>query len=232
MDILTLAPQPQHREVIEQALSHLGTVSHLTAESPREAIGILREKRHFGVAIIDIDPWLEAPELFDLLGKWSGQLLVLAMSESSSAELVLRCLRAGAGGFVPKGSSPAQWLEAVRQVIQGRVAVPVRDGTGSTPMAEAAPSGKRSAPGTLTRRQQDVLEWLVQGKSNREIAHILGIEESTVKSHVTVLLQALGVRNRTQAALAFNEARLNGFRGGVNPERRVEPAGPLDLPPS
>lgn len=214
MNILTLAPQPLHREAIEQALASLGTVTHLVAESPREAIGFLREKRFFGVVIIDIDPWLEEPELFEVVQQWSGQILVLAISESSSPELILRCLRAGAGGFVPKGSPRAQWLDAVRRVIQGRVAVPAGDETRPMPLPDGLSPVNSPGLRSLTRRQQEVLECLVRGKTNREIALILGIEESTVKSHVTVLLQALGVRNRTQAALVVNEARLNGFRGG------------------
>ena len=60
----------------------------------------------------------------------------------------------------------------------------------------------------LTRRQQEVLQLLTHGKSNKEIARALGIAEATTKIHMAALVRALGVRNRTEAA----------FKAGINGE--------------
>jgi DNA-binding NarL/FixJ family response regulator len=55
---------------------------------------------------------------------------------------------------------------------------------------------------TLTPRQQQVLELLVQGKSNREIAEAMGLSENTVKVHLVTIYRVLGVSSRTEALLA------------------------------
>ena len=60
----------------------------------------------------------------------------------------------------------------------------------------------------LTRRQREVLQLLTHGKSNKEIARLLGIAEATTKIHMAALVRALGVRNRTEAA----------FKAGINGE--------------
>jgi DNA-binding CsgD family transcriptional regulator len=62
-------------------------------------------------------------------------------------------------------------------------------------------SRRRSGPGTLTRRQRDVLMCLAQGHGNAAIAHQLGMSENTVRIHVSAVLKSLGLENRTQAAL-------------------------------
>lgn len=71
--------------------------------------------------------------------------------------------------------------------------------TGNDPDANS-PDRKRPQPGPLTARQRDVLKLLQQGASNRDIAGELGIGEGTVKLHVSAILRALGVKNRTMAA--------------------------------
>ncbi len=64
--------------------------------------------------------------------------------------------------------------------------------------------------GGLTRRQQDVLACLAQGRSNATIAKVLGMSENTVRIHVSAILKALGMDNRTQAALWANNQSNNG----------------------
>ena len=65
------------------------------------------------------------------------------------------------------------------------------------------PPADPSLENLLTQRQREVLERLRQGKSNKQIAHELGLSEGTVKIHMTAIFKSLGVRNRTQAAMAF-----------------------------
>jgi DNA-binding CsgD family transcriptional regulator len=70
---------------------------------------------------------------------------------------------------------------------------------------------RQGSPGSLTRRQQDVLACLAQGQSNAAIAGALGMSENTVRIHVSAILKALGMDNRTQAALWAN-GRVAGSR--------------------
>lgn len=99
--------------------------------------------------------------------------------------------RAGAFGYLPKTSSRPLIEAAIALVAAGGVYFPEggQDAAPSTPHA------------TLSRRQMQVLEGLMRGKSNREIAEDLGIAVATVKLHVHAILTATGSRNRTEAAL-------------------------------
>ena len=165
--------------------------------------------------VFDIDAWIDDGLYLSGLRLLSGQAPVVAVSASSDAELILRCLGAGARGYVLKDRAGAQLLDTVRQVAQGRTVVPLLDGDAGHPVPPRQPE---AAPllSSLTRRQLEVLRLMVQGRTNKAIAQDLGIHESTVKSHVTVVLQVLGARNRTEAVFALSELKLpwSGLGGG------------------
>ena len=84
-------------------------------------------------------------------------------------------------------------VDAVRKVHAGLRAIP---SSVAKNLAARTPNSK------LTQRERDVLELIVKGRSNKEIAADLGITEGTVKCHVNVILSRLGVSDRTQAAIA------------------------------
>lgn len=69
------------------------------------------------------------------------------------------------------------------------------------PSLSRAPSTRASPNSDLSARERDVLDLIVRGKSNKEIASDLGITESTVKCHVSVILMRLNVNDRTQAVV-------------------------------
>jgi DNA-binding NarL/FixJ family response regulator len=69
-------------------------------------------------------------------------------------------------------------------------------------MAAADPVAEPVAEWTLTARQHEVLALVVQGKSNRDIAEVMGLSENTVKVHLAAIFRALGVSTRTEALLA------------------------------
>jgi NarL family two-component system response regulator LiaR len=102
-------------------------------------------------------------------------------------------LRAGAVGYVRKDAEPETLLAAVRAVSAGRTYL---DPTIGRQLARVAPS-----PDDLTPREIEVLRYVAMGRSNRDIALVLGVGEETIKSHVGNLLAKLGVENRAQAAV-------------------------------
>jgi DNA-binding NarL/FixJ family response regulator len=53
----------------------------------------------------------------------------------------------------------------------------------------------------LTRRQLEVLDWVIQGKTNKEIAKLIGVSDETIKNHISAIFKALGVSSRTEAAI-------------------------------
>jgi DNA-binding NarL/FixJ family response regulator len=109
---------------------------------------------------------------------------------------ILRAVSAGAKGYVAQEASSDVLKQAIREVHAGSVWIPRR--VLATYIERS--THLRSLPSTASKispREREVLRLLVSGCSNREIAQDLGITERTVKSHVTHLLQTLGVPNRT-----------------------------------
>jgi DNA-binding NarL/FixJ family response regulator len=103
-----------------------------------------------------------------------------------------RALEAGALGYVIKGMPYQTLVEALQKVHAGRRFVPL-------PVARTLAS--RMPDSDLSSREMEVLQLLMSGKKNKDIANQLGITEATVKSHVSAILMRLNVADRTEAVV-------------------------------
>jgi DNA-binding NarL/FixJ family response regulator len=116
-------------------------------------------------------------------------------------------LRNGADGFVHAQMHPAQLLRAVEIVQKGELAAP-RQLLGWHLLSQK----KNPKIGELTARQGEILEMVVEGLSNAQIAGRLYLSESTIKQHLRAVYKELGVSNRTQAAKTMQDARWRRLR--------------------
>jgi DNA-binding NarL/FixJ family response regulator len=121
---------------------------------------------------------------------------------------VVRALDLGAMGFIPKTSHREVMVNALRLVFSGGIYIPPEiliRGEADSGSAQAA-ARKPMSPGDLgvTERQIEVLALMMQGKSNKAICRVLDLAEPTVKNHVTAILKALDVTNRTEAVIAVS----------------------------
>jgi DNA-binding NarL/FixJ family response regulator len=134
---------------------------------------------------------------------------VLVLTTFDLDEYVYEALRAGASGFVLKDDPPEQLLEAIRTVAAGdallspSVTKRVIDQFSRLPRHEP-PEGLAE----LTEREREVLALIAEGRSNAEIGQALFISETTVKTHVTHVLQKLGLRDRVQAVVLAYQSGL------------------------
>lgn len=128
---------------------------------------------------------------------------VVVLSAADDRRSVLQAVEMGAAGFIPKTSSSRVMLSALKLVLSGGVYLPPALIERSNPRGEGLnPAVVEQAMSILTPRQREVLGLLGEGKSNKEIARILELAEGTVKLHVTAILKALNVNNRTRAVVA------------------------------
>lgn len=139
------------------------------------------------------------------------ELNILVVSPAAGDEAILDALTAGAQGFLHEAATAAQFESAIRAVASGTMWAPRRV-LGELIARLLAARQAHASPGNsvLTAREKQVLDLILDGRSNREIAEALGIEERTVKSYVTRLLRKKGVKNRTALsvmALAAKERR-------------------------
>jgi DNA-binding NarL/FixJ family response regulator len=125
---------------------------------------------------------------------------VVVLTSFLEDERLLRAFQAGAAGYLLKNVEPSELARAIRLAHDGQAII---DPEVAARLVRALSNGapRVTEPGILTRREQQVLELIVGGRSNKRIALELGIAEKTVKAHVGHLLSKLGVADRTQAAL-------------------------------
>lgn len=128
---------------------------------------------------------------------------VLMLSAHDDPRRVKAAVEAGACGFVRKDAAPRELLKAVRDAAAGKtvmsadLAIRLADALRSDPDSREF----RRIVGTFTPRQREVMALVGEGQSNREIAERLFLSEGTVKNHVTHILQALQLPDRTRLAV-------------------------------
>lgn len=152
------------------------------------------------LVLLDVSmPVMNGIEAAARLSAHSPDLRIMMLTVSETPESLLAALKAGAHGYVLKGVSASELRGIARSVAAGEAYV--------TPSLAAEMLTEFSRPpvpdhfSTLTARETDVLDLLSRGLSNREIGEALTLAEKTVKHHMTVILQKLQVRSRTEAAL-------------------------------
>lgn len=142
----------------------------------------------------------------------AGDVPLIVVSGATDGNVIASCIRAGARGFVHKGCEGVVLDQALPIVLEGGIFAPAppaaRDGRPVRIAMTAAVPAKSDldAVNGLTDRQREVLRLLLEGQSNKEIARALGVLEGTIKVHLRTVMQRLGVRNRTQLALATMRA--------------------------
>lgn len=168
-------------EVVAQAADGAEAIKQFAAHHPDITLVDLRLPRMSGVEVIQHVRANHTHARFIVLTTYDGD------------EDIYRALQAGARAYLLKGMSVELLVSTIRSVHAGKSIIPP---------AIAQKLAERMATEQLTHREQDVLEQIVRGKSNKEIGAILDISEATVKTHINNLLGKLGVEDRTQAATA------------------------------
>jgi DNA-binding NarL/FixJ family response regulator len=178
----------------------------------RQAMQLLEETADFDLVLLDLT--LPDRDGFSLLAELRDRypaLPVVVLSASQERNDVLRALDLGAVGFIPKTTSREIMLSALQLVFCGGVYIPteiLQDAPAVRPKTQqTSPDQARTTPFDLglTERQLDVLSLMMQGKSNKRISRALDLAEPTVKNHVTAILKALNVTNRTEAVIAVTK---------------------------
>lgn len=200
MKILVVDDHPLIQEALRHVLTELDAELELVqAEDASDAHAALAAAPDTELIVLDLT--LPRSDGFELLAElrrdWPG-IPLLVLSATHDRATVERALDLGAMGFIPKTANTRVLIDALRLVLSGGVYVPADcPGAGNVRLRSPA----RAEDLGLTLRQSDVLRLLVQGKPNKLICRDLRLSEGTVKVHVSAILRALNVHNRTQVVI-------------------------------
>ncbi|RRR74155.1 MAG: DNA-binding response regulator [Candidatus Viridilinea halotolerans] len=154
------------------------------------------------LAVLDVRmPVLDGLAATRAIKKVSPLTSVLIISFHADPEYVVEALRSGAAGYLLKDASRAEILDTARQILRGEALL---HGSQAADLLRRAASDEEYTPGQrppLTPREREVLLFVTEGNTNREIAERLGISPGTVKNHVEHIIAKLNVSDRTQAAV-------------------------------
>lgn len=203
--------------IVRSGLAHLvgeldGQVAVTTATSFGQLCAVLEqgqgqgERPGFDLIVMDLRmPGLGGLPEVGALVRRVAPVPVVVFSMVDSPEEMRAVLSLGVRAFIPKSTDDVLVLNILRLVLAGGSYVPPVLGMAGGVAPAPAPAPASVFDG-LTRRQLEVLDLLAQGLSNQEIGDRLGLNLSTVKTHVTGVLKTLGVGSRTQAVLLVKES--------------------------
>ncbi len=204
--IIVADDHPLYRDGVVRTLEDSGLFDVVaTGENSTRAVQLVRDLKP-DVALLDISmPGGGLEALEEIMALEVGTRVVMLTVSENDAD-VLGALNGGAAGYVLKGVGGAELADIVSNIAQGgsyvspslaaRVLVAMQGGNGND---------KRSFLDELTGREEQVLKLVSQGKSNKEVARDLNLQEKTVKHHMTSIMNKLKVRNRVEAAVLARE---------------------------
>jgi len=201
---LIIEDHPMYRDALVVLASGLfGSNKTFSASSVEDAMSMTGTLPDLRLVLIDMGlPGVRGVEAICTLRRALKDTPMIAVSASNERREVEAALKFGVKAFVSKSVLPGVLLDVIKRVLAGDTTAPEWV-TSSPPAAK-----ERKIPG-LTPRQMDILPLLGDGLCNKEIGLRLGISETRVKQHISVMFRALGVSNRTQVVLAARQLGLS-----------------------
>jgi DNA-binding NarL/FixJ family response regulator len=214
MNILVVDDHFLIREALRACLKKLNSdATILEASNGQQAIRLVAEHTEIQLVLLELNlPDRDGFSVLDELREHHPTVSVVVLSARQDPDSVARAFELGALGFIPKSERLEVLLSALELVFAGGSYIPSQfllseARVSSRPDAPFAAGGMRPrkpADFGLTGRQLAVLELMMKGKSNKAICRELNRAEPTVKNHVTAILKALKVMNRTEAVIAVS----------------------------
>jgi DNA-binding NarL/FixJ family response regulator len=206
LSVVLADDHPIYRDGLAMTLSDAGIRVLARARDAVEAVAAVDRHRP-DLLLLDLS--MPGGGGLKVLAELAGRGLptkVAVLTASEEDEDVMAALKLGALGYILKGVGAGELVELVRDIAAGRSYVsPGLAGRLLVAMRRPGAKAPASPLDDLSRREEDILKLVAQGKSNREVGQALDLQEKTVKHYMTSILQKLQVRNRVEAAMLARE---------------------------
>jgi len=202
-NIIVADDHPLFREALQQALAPMMPGVHFVeADSFDTLQAAVALNEDADLVLLDLDmPGAQGFSALAWLRNQYPALPVVVVSAASDPAVMRRAVDFGASGFIPKSSPLDTISEAIGVILDGELWLP--DSALSLEESSTSPDEELARRvSALTPQQFRVLTMLADGLLNKQIAAELDVSEATIKAHVTAIFRKLGVRSRTQAAVA------------------------------
>jgi DNA-binding NarL/FixJ family response regulator len=212
MGQLRLLVVDDHQLMLEAVRSALGGEDEIEivgeARSGHEALVLARDAAP-DIVLLDLRmPGMDGIQVLEELKKRFPAVRVVALSGSDDGQLTSEVLARGASAFVSKSLDPRDLAAVLRQVVEGTV---TSGGEQGVPRSERA-----AREAGLTEREAEVLGWLAEGRSNKQIALELRVSEQAVKYHLTNVYRKLRTSGRVEALRRATELGLVDTRSSLS----------------
>ena len=206
MKIILADDHPLFRQALTLTLkAHFFDADIIDAQNIPELEIYLQSKSNPDLLLLDLDiPGAQGFNSLISIRRSYPELGIIIISGFEDKETIHRAMRFGAAGFIPKSTPVDEMVVAIKEVLNGKLWTPDNEfntNEQSTQLDDKVMS--------LTPKQHQILLMFADGLLNKQIAYDLGVSESTIKSHASMIFLKLGVRSRTQAVIALNELQLN-----------------------
>ena len=211
--VLVADDHPLFRSGLRSALASLGD-TEVVGEAATGETAIERAlELQPDVVVMDLQmPAVNGIEATRRIVEASPHMGVLVLTMFEDDDSVFAAMRAGARGYVLKGSGEDEIVRAIHAVAAGEAIFGPAIAQRLMDFFASTPDGPAPAFPDLTEREREVLELIAQGESNRSIARRLFLSEKTVRNHVSNIFTKLQVADRAQAIVSAREAGLGRAR--------------------
>ena len=201
MQVLIADDHDLVRETISVYLELEKDLKVTQAASLEEALKEIKNQPPFALVLLDYAmPGMNGLEGFEKALKANDGRPVALISGSANKAVAEKALSLGAAGFLPKSMAAKSMINAIKFMAMGEIYAPLDFMTAEDEENEAAKH--------LSLREKQVLNGIVEGKSNKEIARDIDLQEVTIKLHVKTLCRKLNAKNRTHAAMIARDQHM------------------------
>ncbi|MDD2586998.1 MAG: response regulator transcription factor [Syntrophomonadaceae bacterium] len=187
------------REGLRKVLELDDTIEVVTEVGDGQGAINMARKEKPDVILMDVNmPGTDGIVATRVIKREMPSIKVVALTIYEDEEVV-DMVKAGVSAYILKDVAGSELVDTIHKVMAGEVVIHPR--VANRLVRELTRTERKEDHARLTKREKDVLEFLVKGNTNKEMAELMFISEKTVKNHLTSIFKKLGVKDRTQAAV-------------------------------